>query len=125
MLCTNRSSVEYVLFMPYELLQSGVEGEDFPIASLFNQADQTLTGAVNCIYVQEELHANNLAICINGCKLWCPDDVGCIHCDTLESEAVSRRCCAFKKIVDARRSLESTQLPGESEMVSPKAVVQE
>lgn len=88
MLCANRSSVEYVLFVPFELLQSGIKGEDFPVASIFNQANQTLTGTVDCIYVKEELHADDLAICINGCKLWCSDYVGCIHRDVLESETV-------------------------------------
>jgi len=125
MLCTNRPPVENVLFVSFELLQSGVEGEDFPVASLFNQADQTLTSTVDCIYVKEELDADHLTIRVNGCELWCSDYVGCIHGDVLKSEAVSRRCCAFQKIVDARRSLESTQLPGESEMVSPKAIVEE
>jgi hypothetical protein len=89
MLCTNRASVEDVLFVSLELLQSGVEREDFPAASFFDQADQALTGTVHCIYGKEELYANDLAICINGRELWCSDYVGYIHSDFLESETVS------------------------------------
>lgn len=89
MFCANGPFVENILFMSLELLQSGVEGKHFPVAGFFDQTNQTLAGTVGCFQGEEELHANNFAICINGRELRCSDYVGRIHSDLLKSETVS------------------------------------
>jgi hypothetical protein len=104
--------------MPLDLAQSGVEGEDLPVAVSLGKTSETLTRPGFGGEVEVELDTLDVARAVKGSKLRRPVGRALVNFDPGQRTFIVR-----KKFRDLVTAFQGSQIPGSSEMVAPVPIL--